>query len=254
MALSAEKAARKAGKGPKPPAQENTLEGWDKIIQANGKKSKKAKHAQRGKDNGEAARDAAPVAAAIVEQVKEAVAADHAVGHEIKKLRDSGMAWWQIAYQLELPGSGPNVASGKSGAARARALYKKTFGSLPGDVAARSTKASRAAGESTVPVGRRKCVFSEAALDPEGTALADEEIIEAIKGKHIRWLGSIPYGFEPGALISEREARVHAEDVKITRNEHGPMIHFREMDLAKKDRRAEAWRSVYAADVYDIRR
>lgn len=209
-------------------------------------KSKKAKHDQRGKDNGEKAREAAPVAEAIIKKVSEDVAADHALGHQVKELRDKGMAWWAIGHELGLPGSGPNVASGKAGAARARALYKKTFGELPGDVAQRSTKASRAAGEALVPVGRRKCVFSEEELaDPEA-------IVARVVGKEIRWLGSTPYGFEPGALITEREARVHREGVKITQNGHGPVINFRE--TVRGHREAQQWRSVYAQDVYDIRR
>ena len=60
-------------------------------------KGKKAKrHDQRGKDNGEKARDAKPVAEAIIEKVKADVTADHALGHRVKELRDKGMAWWAI--------------------------------------------------------------------------------------------------------------------------------------------------------------
>ena len=222
MAMTAEKAAKRA------------------------KATKKRKqHDQRGKDHPEVVQQAE----AVVEAVVATVTADHALGHQVKELRDTGMAWWQIAYQLEMPGSGPNVAQGKSGAARARAAYKKTFGELPGDVAQRSTKASRAAGGSPLPVGRRKCVFSEEDLADDGA------LILGIRGKMIRWLGSTPYGFGPGALITEREARVHPEWLEVTRgNENGPMLHFREQDPSKKDRRAEQWRSVYAADIYDIRR
>lgn len=230
--------------------------GTESVVEAFGgfaaqTRPKKTKGAKKAKDNGEKAKAAKPVAEEVIAKVAEAVSADHELGKRVKELRDTGMAWWQIAYQLEMQGSGPNVASGKAGAARARAAYKKTFGELPGDVARRSTKATRAAGESTMPVGRRKCVFSEDQLED------DAALEEAVVGKHLRWLGSTPYGFEPGALITEREARVHPDGVKITRNgdgSYGPMLHFREMDLAKKDKRAEQWRSVYAQDVYDIRR
>lgn len=201
---------------------------------------------KKAKDNGEKAKAAQPVAEEIIAEVAATVSADHELGKRVKELRDGGMAWWQIAYQLELPGSGPNVASGKSGAARARAAYKKTFGELPGDTVKRSSKATRAAGADAAPTGRRKCVFSE-------EELADEaELAAKVAGKEIRWLGSTPYGFEPGALITEREARVHPEEVTVTTNGHGPVLHFRELE--KGDRRAQQWRSVYAQDVYDLRR
>ena len=222
------------------------------------KGKKKAKdHSQRGKDNGEKARDAKPVAEAIVEKVKADVSADHAVGHKVKELRDAGMAWWQIAYQLELPGSGPNVASGKAGAARARAAYKKTFGDLPGDVARRSTKASRASTEASGPPVVRKPLFTEGLLGNQfdtdaALAEANAEILERVTGKVVRWIGRTQCN-DGSTIESEREARVHPNSPRIERLENGrTTLHFREQD--KPGDRPEQWRSICLADVYDVRR
>lgn len=261
MALSAEKAARK-GLNITQEHKDQAADLMGMIVAAELKKSgkgkgKKAKHDQRGKDNGERARDAAPVAEAIVKKVKAEVAADHSLGHQIKELRDGGMAWWQIAYQLELPGSGPNVAEGKSGAARARSLYKKTFGDLPGDVARRSTKASRAAGDGAGAPVVRKPQFNEdqlaAVFDNEGAeAEANAEILAKVEGHEIRWVGRTECS-DGTVLEVEREARVYPGSAKIDRAEDKPtVLHFRE--YSKGDRRAEQWRSVRLADVYDIRR
>lgn len=209
-------------------------------------KAKKAKKTKKAKNNGERERDAKPVAEAIIDSVKAAVGADHEMGHKVKDLRDTGMAWWQIAYQLELPGSGPNVASGKAGAARARVLYKKTFGSLPGDVAKRSTKASRAAATGDGAPVVRKPVFTEADLSDA------DELLARVVGKEIRWIGRTPCA-DGSTIETEREARVHPEGAKIEdADTPSPVLHFREAE--KGERRAQQFRSVRLADVYDIRR
>lgn len=215
---------------------------------------RKKKHDQRGKEHPEVK----AVAGEIVEAVVAAVTADHALGHQVKKLRDTGMAWWQIAYQLELPGSGPNVATGKSGAARARTLYRKTFGELPGDVAARSTKASRAAGDGTGAPVVRKPIFNEDQLattfDTDAAMLeANADIIERVAEHEIRWIGRTPMP-DGVDLEVEREARVHPKGIRIERREGKPtVLHFREQPGGKGDR-PEQWRCVRLADVYDIRR
>lgn len=215
---------------------------------------RKKKHDQRGKDHPEVV----ATAETIIKKVREATAEDHALGKRIKELRDGGMAWWQIAYQLELPGSGPNVAQGKGGAARARTLYRKTYGELPGDVAKRSTKASRAAGDGTgAPVVRKPQFSEEQAADsfenPGAEAEANAEILERVNGHEIRWVGKTTCA-DGTVLEVEREARVHPGHTRIERQEGKPTIlHFREQPGGKGDR-AEAWRSVYLADIYDIRR
>lgn len=209
------------------------------------KKGKKA--SRKAKNNGERERDAKPVADGIIAAVAAKVGADHEIGHKVKELRDTGMAWWQIAYQLEMPGSGPNVASGKAGAARARAAYKKTFGELPGDVARRSTKASRAAGEVNGAPVVRKPVFTE---DNLGDA---DAVLKRVAGHEIRWIGRTTCA-DGSTIETEREARVHTEGASITAAAlpGGPVLHFREVE--KGDRRAQQFRSVRLIDIYDIRR
>lgn len=211
-------------------------------------KDKKAKKSKKAKNNGERERDAKPVADGIVAAVVAQVGADHELGKRVKELRDTGMAWWQIAYQLEMPGSGPNVASGKAGAARARAAYKKTFGSLPGDVARRSTKASRAAASVDGAPVVRKPLFGE-------EDLADlAALVERVAGHEIRWIGRTTCA-DASVLESERDARVHPVGVTAVKREADGMVilSFREQPGGKGDR-AEQWRSVYAQDIYDIRR
>lgn len=215
---------------------------------------RKKRHDQRGKDHPEVK----ATAEAVVEAVVANVAADHAGGHAVKELRDTGMAWWQIAYQLNLPGSGPNVASGKAGAARARSLYRKTFGELPGDVAQRSTKASRAAGDGTGAPVVRKQLFSDdllaAVFDNDGAlAEANADILDRVAEHEIRWIGRTPMP-DGVDLEVEREARVHPANIRIERAEGRPtVLHFREQPGGKGDR-PEQWRCVRLADVYDIRR
>lgn len=195
----------------------------------------KAARKAKAKDNGEKAKAAKPVAEAIIAKVAEDVAAAHAQGHRVKELRDTGMAWWAIAHEMGLPGSAPNVKAGKSGAARARMLYRKTFGELPGGTVARSTKAQRTSSTGAPVV--RKAVFHDL-----------EDFIgirEAIAGKLIRWQGRI------GEIRTEREARVCPRtDIRIEDGPQGTVITFRE----DSDKGAGQWRSVYAADVYDLRK
>lgn len=214
---------------------------------------KRKRHDQRGKEHPAVVEQAE----AIIEKVKATTSADHALGKQVKELRDTGMAWWQIAYQLELPGSGPNVAQGKAGAARARSLYKKTFGELPGDVARRSTKASRAAGEGIGAPVVRKAIFGPdilaADFDNDGAlAEANADILARVGGHEIRWVGRTACS-DGTMLETEREARVYPEGITIERTEGKPtVLHFREYE--KGDRRAQQWRSVRLEDVYDIRR
>lgn len=234
MAMTAEKAAKRA------------------------KAAKKAKrHDQRGKDHP----DAVAKADAIIERVKTATAEDHALGKQVKELRDGGMAWWQIAYQLNLPGSGPNVAQGKSGAARARALYKKTFGDLPGDVARRSTKASRAAGDGA-PVVRKQVIPEELLADKFDTDAAMAEANMAIldlvdskghRARELRWIGKVQCS-DGSTLESERSALVKPGTVVIRRELGRPTtISFQAVE-SHADHRSVGERHVRLSDVYDIRK
>lgn len=221
------------------------------ILSGKAPKAKKAKrgrdHSQQGKDNGEKARDAAPVAEAIIAEVSADVAAQHALGKRVKELRDGGMAWWQIGHELGLPGSGPNVASGKGGASRARTLYKKTFGELPGGTVARSTKASRKAAVETgeAPVVRKPLFSAEELADLPG-------LVDRVAGHEVRWVGRVACS-DGSEIATEREARFHPKGVTAVANGDGRVvINFRQMD--KGDHRAQQWGAIYADTIYDIRK
>lgn len=242
MAMSPEKAARRY--------QQYSDPGTESVVEAFGglaaptRKQAKGSRRQR-KDNGEKQKAANVQAEAIIDKVKKDVSVDHALGKRVKELRDGGMAWWQIAYQLELPGAGASAATGKSGAARARLLYRKTYGELPGDVVRRSTKASRAAAAETGAV-LRKPHFTEEQLED------DEYLLGHTTGKLLRWIGKTKCS-DDSVLETEREARVHPDNVKIERLEGGRvLLHFRERE--KGDTRAQQWRCVCLNDVYEIRR
>lgn len=112
------------------------------------------------------------------------------LANQIKERRDSGMAWWQIAFELGLPGSADNVAQGKSGASRARAIYKKVLGDYP-----KSQRMRRGNDESqSVASGSRRRnrqgheVVKAAAGQPVfADDVSDEDVIAAIRGKKIAW-------------------------------------------------------------------
>ena len=93
----------------------------------------------------------------------------------------------------------------------------------------------------------RKPVFS--AEDLAGEA---EEMLERVRGHEIRWIGRT--GCNDGSVLEvEREARVHPHGVKVEQRQHGPVLHFREVE-GGGDSRPQQYRSVRLADIYDIRR
>lgn len=155
------------------------------------------KQEKRSKAEKAAAVKAEEVIAATVEKVKAKAARRNEVSEEerdtaaqIKERRDLGMAWWQIAFELGLPGSADNVAQGKSGASRARSIYKKVLGDYPKtqrirkgpDESLASATGSRRRnrhGHEVVRAAAGQSVF------PEETS--DEDIVAAVLGKKIEW-------------------------------------------------------------------
>lgn len=137
----------------------------------------------------------------------EATEDEKALGQQVKSLRDNGMAWWQIAHSLSLPGSADNVAQGKSGASKARALYKKAFGELPTTARSLAAKTGGAFGHGPKPQGvkaRRDVIKKDPALDTMfDEPLTGSEIIEMLRGKKITLLNSVG-GQEETHRIHER--------------------------------------------------
>lgn len=115
-----------------------------------------------------------------------------AMAEQVKTLRDAGKAWWQIGYELGLPGSADTVAKGKGGAAYARKVYKSKYGEVPRTQVrngSRSRKAEknehvRALKESTKTARVEAVRSGEAVIKPDMT---DLEVVEMLDGRMITW-------------------------------------------------------------------
>lgn len=154
---------------------------------------------------------------------------DKALGQQVKDLRDSGMAWWQIAHTLRLPGSADNVREGKSGASKARALYKKAFGALPETARSRAgTRPDRVYGDGPRPAGQRTRNARRDVIrkDPELASMftdehSDEDIVKMLTGRRITYTNSLS-GVQD-------TLRIHKESrVEIAHYPNGKCIQFRE--------------------------
>lgn len=155
-----------------------------------GKQEKRDKASKKAKAQADA------IVAETVEKVKrtrrsrEATDGDRETAAQIKERRDAGMAWWQIAHELGLPGSADNVTQGKSGASKARSIYKKVYGDYPKTqrmrrapdetlAGANGTRTRNSSGHEVVKAVRGKPIFSN--------SITDEELVTAIAGKKITW-------------------------------------------------------------------
>lgn len=117
----------------------------------------------------------------------------------VRVLREQGIAWWQLAHALALPGSGDSVATGKSGASYARRLYRKVFGDYePGQRASSAGSAERRA----------------EAVGPWFTGRTVEEVLSAVAGKELTWRIRVSEGVETtdSAVVSPRGARQYGDD------------------------------------------
>jgi len=168
------------------------------------------------------------------------------IANKIKALREQGMAWWRIGYELNLPGSANTVAKGKAGAARARKLYKKHFGALPARQKTTSSERKDRKAERAERARNGKPLF-----DSEATA---EEIKTMIAGKEITWsidLGKLSGG-EPGSAgYSEENAVVHPDRLVVEDGKNGERcVRFRELS---KGGMAGATRTVRLSAIHTIR-
>lgn len=182
---------------------------------------------RRVKAEKKAAAQADAIVADAIEKVKakrgEATDEERALAQQVKELRDGGMAWWQIGFTLGLPGSADNVAQGKSGASRARGLYKKAFGSLPATARSMAAKTGGAFGHGPKPVGtkRRDAIVRDPGTESMFTDHSDEDIANMLRGKRIVWTNTV-------AGIQE-EARVHEKArIAIVEMPSGRAVQFRE--------------------------
>jgi hypothetical protein len=187
-AVNCEKCLATAPLPPRAPAAERTPTG----DPYRGKKAPRATLAQR-RNNGIREAEAAVQAAEIIAAETAKVVAqrdqptdqrkpgcsdeDYALAERVRTLRASGAAWWKIAYEMELPGSGVSAKQGKTGAAHARRLWERAWGPTYKDTTVeRDTKARKTERALTQP-GRP--YFAHDALDLE--------VLDAVKGKPIEW-------------------------------------------------------------------
>jgi hypothetical protein len=158
----------------------------------------------------------------------------YALAVEVRKLRAAGEAWWRIAHTLELPGSGPSVAQGKTGAAHARRLWTRAWGNTYSDTTVpRETKETKK---------ERALVSPGKPFFPSDTP--DTEVIAVVQGREITWTTRLSAG--DGVVVSLQQAKVSPERIRMEVGPKGRVINF--FELVKDERNTEMVgprRSVY---------
>lgn len=158
--------------------------------------------------------------------------ATYALALRVRELRVGGTAWWRIAHEMGLPGSGPDVKTGKTGAAGARRLWAQAWGKTYSDTSVpRDTKASK---EERVRTAPPKPYFADDATDAE--------IAQAVSGREITWYTRLKTA--ESMVVSEQKADVAHGTVKVVQGREGRVIEFHEMP-EKGSRVSGPRRSVY---------
>lgn len=118
----------------------------------------------------------------------------------VRVLREGGLAWWDLAHTLGLPGSGPSVATGKTGASYARRLYERAFGDRP-----RGHRAS------SVGSAERR---AEAAGPWFGADKTVEEVCLEVAGQEVTWQVRPAEGiqFTDSAVVSPKGASAYRDN------------------------------------------
>ena len=175
------------------------------------------------------------VGQAVAKAKRGALPAEHAaLADEVKRLRETGMAWWQIGHELHLPGSADNVAQGKGGAAYARKIWKAAFGDVPRvqnrDGSRRDTEknATVKAIKKQRKVDRVEQVRTGVAVINEN--MSDDEILEMLRGRTIGWSFDMDRLDHKGEQFVEQEAGIHHRFAKIEMHKGERCIAFREYD------------------------
>lgn len=137
---------------------------------------------------------------------------------QVRELRATGAPWWRIAHQMGLPGSGPSVAQGKTGAAHARRLWERAWGKTYSDTSVpRDTKERK----------KERALTTEAR--PFFTADTMEmEIVSAITGKKITWFTRLEANGN-ALIVSEQEAIVYPKDIQVLQGAKGRVVSFYEV-------------------------
>lgn len=137
---------------------------------------------------------------------------------EIRKLREADHAWWSLAWMLDLPGSGPSLAKGRTGSNFARqvwvAAWGQTYDSKPVPRKSKEEKVRRAISE------HARSYFSEAD--------DDNHVKREITGRLVTWVTRLPAGGE--VVASRQKAIVHdnAKRVSVLTGPQGRYVEFYE--------------------------
>lgn len=167
-----------------------------------------------------------------------ALSAEHAaLAPQVKELRDKGMAWWQIGFELHLPGSADNVREGKGGAAFARKVYAAGFGEVPRTQVRNGSRANREKNEDVRALKSQRKMDRVAAVRAGVAVLredmTDEEVVETLRGRIIAWhtdvsqIGEVK-GTEPQYL--EQSTGVHRKWCKVEVHGEDRCVVFKEYD------------------------
>lgn len=141
----------------------------------------------------------------------------YALAVEVRKLRGAGEAWWRIAHTMSLPGSGPSVAQGKTGAAHARRLWARAWGNTYSDTTApRETKAIKK---------ERALVSPGRPFFPNDTP--DAEVISTVRGREITWCTRLAAG--DSVVVSLQQAKVSDTKIAMAIGPKGRVINFNEV-------------------------
>lgn len=199
------------------------------------------RQAKRDKANAQAAQvvDAAieqAVATIEAKPKRGALSPEHAaLAPQVKELREKGLAWWQIGFELKLPGSADTVAKGKGGAAFARKIWKSAFGEVP-RVQNRDGK-SRKPREKNEHIRELRTATKTSRVEAVRTGTSvikpettNDEIVAMIDGRMITWSFNLDSVDAQGDAFFDCTAGVFKGTVKV----HGlgleRYVEFREYD------------------------
>jgi hypothetical protein len=190
---------------------------------------------------------------------------------ECKRLRDGGMAWWQIGQQLKLAGSATSASDpeAKRGAGRARSLYAAANrGEVPRTHAPRkgSTPRPQGVGRSGTLASRKEQLVNEGHVIPRD--MPDEEVEALVTGRTLEWAidmakltGTDPETWGPGdGRWVKQDARVHVDPqwVYVSTDEvtGERILRFREyagFDTDRKKHMSGPTRTIRVDSIYTIR-
>lgn len=154
----------------------------------------------------------------------------------VRVMREQGMAWWQLAHALGLPGSAATVADGKAGAGYARRLYVKAFGALPEGVRANAKGSAERRAAAVGPW------FGESSDAPV--------VLETIRRNEIEWRSRLKDGTDTAIVGDNPEM--------VADKEGHPVVRFNSVVYGETEKNAKGWmpgpeRHVRVADILAVR-